>query len=197
MTGKTVRCSPLIPRLLLPPSAAAAVVFLVGGLTVIELHSTLTEREEWMPRDPAPILESGPREPVKGLVPEVSEEEALGELAAQPSRAAVQRLWPVPAHRDRLLEALLRPETPTESRLFLLKAFEVECPERALEGARRMAQEGSPSEPIHLSAYRILARLGDDGDLFLMADRPHEREQVKAHRHRFRSELDDRVHPGD
>jgi hypothetical protein len=188
---------PLLLRLSAVPLAAGLAVLLLSGISLVELNET---RKADGDEDTLQILERPNREnlvPRSTAIPKLSEEEALKALRERPGRAALEALWPSPAHRQRLFEILLAKDTAEEVRLHLLGRFWDVEPKRALEAARAIAGDDGVSQgPLRLSAYEVLAREGEESDLFLLHERPHELHQTKTLREGYRDSLHERVHGG-
>jgi hypothetical protein len=189
------------------PALAAAVVLLLALLTVSDLGRSsrsagpAIEEEgpsEEDPGDELSVLERRAKRlevPLSEGVPQLSEEEALEALADRPlttarMRAAVMRLWPLSAHREKLHALLLEKRTPAEVRLLLLTLFRKVSLPKALDGARAVAREEElPESPLLLGAYEILARHGEARDLELFGPRAGESHQLLTLREGYRDEL--------
>ena len=188
------------PRLSAPlrfgalPALAAATVVLIAGLTLVDLSRSLfvDSTRAPPPAGPlAPVPADGCRATdVSREVPDYTEEEALEALGDYPTRGAVARLWPLSRHRERLYELLLARKTSEEIRIHLLGAFETADAERALEGAREIVDEEGLSEgPLLAQAMEVVSRLGGEGDLELLVDRPHESHQLRSLREKYREAI--------
>src|SRR6266508_5005848 len=170
---------PISLRLAFPPAIAALSVMFLAGLSLVDLMRSRNHVEE--EKDGEGLLRTtAPAEtrgfvPIKENVPELSEVEALERLRDRPSRAAVERLWGIEAHREELFELLLSKRTPEEVRFFLLWAFDESLPAKALVAARAIAAERDiPESPLIFAALEVLSRRGHKDDLALFAERSGE-----------------------
>jgi hypothetical protein len=193
-----IRRRPSLPlRLSTLPALAGLVVLTIAFFTCLDLGKTPGRVED---SDTLQVLRRPRTEalvPRSRDVPKLTEREALEALAQHPGRAAIEALWPLEAHRQRLFEILLSAETPEEIRLLLLGRFERESEDLALEGARAIAGEKDLSQgPLRLAAYDIIARLGSAYDLSLLEARPFELHQTKTLREAYLDSLKKRIARG-
>ncbi len=185
----------VVKRLLIPPAVAALAVLILAAGTLLDiLAARKPAGERAVPEQAAPAP-APKRVSMAANIPALTETEALGIIETSPTKAALLRLWPAPAHRERLFRLLLAKETEPELRLHLLGAFATENQRLAVKAARALAAEpGLPLGELLLSAFELLARLGEEEDLFLLGERESEPYQFQTLRSRYRILLHDRVH---
>lgn len=189
---------PSLPlRLSTLPALAGLTVLTIAVLSLLDLRKAPAPAPD---SDTLLVLRRPPTEalvPRSRDVPTLSEAEALRSLAEHPGRAAIDALWAIAGHRERLFEVLLRAETPEGVRLHILGRFCREGEDQALEAARVIAREKDLSQgPLRLRAYDIIARLGSEQDLSLLEERPFELLQTKTVREGYLDSLKKRLGGG-
>ena len=189
--------SPL--RLAALPVVAGLTVLIVAGISMLDIGEN-NKKEQKSPEETLLVLRRHKRQ---GVVPRaervgaLSEREALERLEVRgPRRAAVDRLWPGPKHRERLLALLVAKETSEDIRLHLLGLFREAAPSSAVQAARAILGKQDLSQgPLLLAAYEVVARYGKVDDLVLLSRRPDELQQTRVTREQYRALLNRRLRP--